>query len=113
MITDIKNIHFKTYEANTYVLSALAELVQQSINDELLIAEYKTAIETMLPNYFPFDSFVVQYTKDQHSDKPRIVIKEEDTIRILYLEVVEIEYPDFYLFLAEFKQQIINYLNEE
>lgn len=113
MITDIKNIQFKTYDDTVYILTALAETVQEPIDDEVLINEYKIAIETMLPDYFPFDTFMVQYTEDQHMDKPRIVIKENDTIRILYFEDVEIEYPDFYLFLTEFKQQIINYLNKE
>lgn len=113
MITDIKNIQFKTYDDTVYILTALAETVQEPIDDEVLINEYKIAIETMLPDYFPFDTFMVQYTEDQHMDKPRIVIKENDIIRILYLEDVEITYPDFYLFLVNFKQEIINYLNKE
>lgn len=113
MITDIKNIQFKTYDDTVYILTALAETVQEPIEDEVLINEYKIAIETMLPDYFPFDTFMVQYTEDQHMDKPRIVIKENDIIRILYLEDVEITYPDFYLFLVNFKQEIINYLNKE
>jgi hypothetical protein len=113
MITDIKNIQFKTYDDTVYILTALAKTVQEPIEDEVLINEYKIAIETMLPDYFPFDTFMVQYTEDQHMDKPRIVVKENDIIRILYLEDVEITYPDFYLFLVNFKQEIINYLNKE
>lgn len=113
MVTDIKNINFKALDDNTYALSTLVEIIQQNIDDQTLIDEYKVAIETMLPDYVPFDTFVVQYTEDQHMDKPRIVIRNDDSIKILYLEDVEVTYPDFYLFLTEFKQQIINYLNKE
>ena len=91
-------------------LSAQVENISRNIDDPSMSVEMRDAISSHLPEYYPFDRSVIQYTQEQHMDRPRMLIFIDGESKRVYLDDIERDNSDFYDFLSDFKQRVIDIL---
>ena len=94
----------------TCSLGAQVENSSRNIDDLSMAEELRDSILNYLPEYSTFDRCVVQYTQEQHMDKPRMLIFVDGESNRVYLDDLEIDNLDFYEFLSDFKQRVIDIL---
>jgi hypothetical protein len=106
---EIQNICLNVVGA-TCSLSTYTENSSRNIDDLVMAEEMRDGILNYLPEYSTFDRCVVQYTQEQHMDRPRILIFVDGESNRLYLDDLERDNVDFYEFLSDFKQRVIDIL---
>ena len=106
---EIQNICLNVVGA-TCSLSTYIENSSRNIDDLSMAEEMRDSILNYLPEYSTFDRCVVQYTQEQHMDRPRMLIFVDGESNRLYLDDLERDNIDFYEFLSDFKQRVIDIL---
>lgn len=103
---EIQNICLNVVGA-TCSLSAYIENSSRNIDDLSMTEEMRDNILNYFPEYSDFDRCIVQYTQEQHMDRPRMLIFVDGESNRLYLDDLESNNLDFYNFLSDFKQRVI------
>lgn len=106
---EIQNICLNVVGA-TSSLSTYTENSSRNIDNMVMVEEIRDSILNYLPEYSTFDRCIIQYTQEQHMDKPRMLIFIDGESNILYLNNLERDNLDFYDFLSDFKQRVIDIL---
>jgi hypothetical protein len=106
---EIQSIYLNVMGA-TCSLGAQVENSSRNIDDLSMVEDLRDSILNYLPEYSSFDRCVVQYTQEQHMDRPRLLIFVDGESNRVYLNDIERDNIEFYEFLSDFKQRVIDNL---
>ena len=109
---EIQNICLNVAGA-TCSLSAYIENSSREIDDLSMAEEMRDGILNYFPEYSAFDRCVVQYTQEQHMDRPRMLVFVDGESNRLYFDDLERDNFDFYDFLSDFKQRVVDIVNAQ
>jgi hypothetical protein len=107
---EIQSIYLNVVGA-TCSLGAQVENSSRGIDDVSMAEELRDSILNYLPEYSSFDRCVVQYTQEQHMDRPRMLVFVDGESNRVYLDDLERDNLDFYEFLSDFKQRVFDIVN--